>query len=106
MNWQNPISLIVLAMTGLLVWYGSAVAKVVRFEITRTDIYGSFVPGDFVRIDGRIVGELAHDEPIPGLDKAMKNAALPNANPSFRKGLSETGFVDRRGHETIWRQHE
>ena len=74
MNWQNPISLIVLAMTGLLVWCGSAVAKVVRFEITRTDIYGSFVPGDFVRIDGRIVGELAHDEPIPGLDKAMKNA--------------------------------
>jgi hypothetical protein len=34
------------------------------------------------------------------------HAASPNANleAAFRKGLSEMGFVDRRSHETIWRQ--
>jgi hypothetical protein len=64
----------ILATVGILVCCESAIAKVVRFELTRTDFYGSFRPGDFVRIDGRVVGELAPDEAIPGLDKAPKNA--------------------------------
>ena len=34
------------------------------------------------------------------------HAASPNANPRGGKGLSEMGFVDRRSHESIWRQHE
>jgi hypothetical protein len=36
------------------------------------------------------------------------HASSPNANieAAFRKGLSEMGFVDRRSHQTIWRQHE
>jgi hypothetical protein len=74
MLYRKVMSSFVLAMTGLLGSYESAFAKVVRFEIARTEAYGSFGPGDFVRIDGRIVGELAQDEPIPGLDKAVKNA--------------------------------
>jgi Alpha/beta hydrolase domain len=51
-----------------------AVAKVVRVEITRTESYGSFLAGDYVRLDGRVLGELAIDEKIPGIDKAARNA--------------------------------
>ena len=71
---SNPIGSFVLAITALLVWCQDASARVVRFEIMRTDLYGRFAPGDFVRIDGRIVGELAQDERIPGLDKVANNA--------------------------------
>jgi hypothetical protein len=70
----RQLQAMVLAAAGIFVCYESAVAKVVRLEVTRTEFYGSFRPGDFIRIDGRIVGELAPDEPIPGLDKAPKNA--------------------------------
>ncbi len=73
MLYRSSIGPIVLATAGLLVCYESAIAKVVRFEIARTEFYGAFRSGDFVRIDGRIVGELAQNEPIPGLDKAVKN---------------------------------
>jgi Alpha/beta hydrolase domain len=74
MLYRNSIGSIVLALGGLLLCHQNAFAKVVRFEITRTESYGSFSAGDFVRIDGRFVGELAQDEPIPGLDKVVKNA--------------------------------
>src|SRR5262245_10869086 len=73
MLYRSSIGSILLAFLGVLVCCQNAFAKVVRFEITRSASYGSFAPGDFVRIDGRIVGELAQDEPIPGLDKAAKN---------------------------------
>jgi hypothetical protein len=71
---RSSIGPIVLAMAGLLVCCESVFAKVVRFEPTGTEFYGTFRSGDFVRIDGRIVGELAQEEPIPGLDRAVKNA--------------------------------
>jgi hypothetical protein len=62
-----------LAAIGAFFCCDNAVAKVVRFEITRSEFYGNFRAGDFVRYDGRAVGELAAEEPIPGLDKAPKN---------------------------------
>lgn len=74
MPYRSSISSILLAFVGLLVCHQNAFAKVVRFEIARTEFYGSFSPGDFVRIDGRIVGEVAQDERIPGLDRIPKNA--------------------------------
>ncbi len=53
----------------------AAQAKVTRLEITSKQPYGSFQAGDYVRWDGRIVGELAPDAgTIPDLDKAMRNA--------------------------------
>jgi hypothetical protein len=63
-----------LATIGVFVCSHSAAAKVVRLEITNTVPYGSFLPGDFVRLDGRVVGELSPGEQIPGLDKVALNA--------------------------------
>ena len=53
----------------------AARARVVRIEITAQQPYGSFQAGDYVRLDGRIVGELVPgDEAIPDLAKAAPNA--------------------------------
>lgn len=50
-------------------------ARVVRFEITSKQPYGSFQAGDYVRWDGRIVGELPPTPgAIPDLEKAGRNA--------------------------------
>ncbi len=58
-----------------LVSAGSAQAKVTRLEITSRQPYGSFRAGDYVRWDGRIVGELAPTPGvIPDLEKAGRNA--------------------------------
>ena len=50
-------------------------ARVTRLDISTKQPYGSFQVGDYVRWDGRILGELAPaDEAIPDLDKPAKNA--------------------------------
>jgi hypothetical protein len=52
-----------------------ATARVVRLEITAKQPYGSFQAGDYVRWDGRIVGELPPvADVIPDLDKPGRNA--------------------------------
>jgi hypothetical protein len=51
-----------------------ASAKVTKLEIASQQSYGMFRPGEFVRWDGRIAGELQPTEAIPDLDKAPKNA--------------------------------
>src|SRR5262245_20531536 len=51
-----------------------AVAKIIRLEIARTEPYGTFLAGDYVRMDGRAFGELASDEKVPGIDKVALNA--------------------------------
>jgi hypothetical protein len=52
-----------------------AQAKVVRLEITSKQPYGSFRSGEYVRWDGRIIGELAPlPDAIPDLEKASRNA--------------------------------
>jgi putative ABC transport system substrate-binding protein len=50
------------------------------------------------------LGARAQQPPVPTI--GFLQAGSPNANleAAFRKGLSEMGFVDRRSHETIWRQ--
>ena len=63
-----------LAATGFLACCHGANAKVTRLEIVRTVPYGSFLAGDYVRLDGRVVGELAPDEKIPGIEKIALNA--------------------------------
>jgi Alpha/beta hydrolase domain len=61
---------LVLSFVGL-----TAQAKVTRLEITSKQPYGSFRTGEYVRWEGRIVGELAPDAGnIPDLDKATRNA--------------------------------
>ena len=49
-------------------------ARVTRFEVSSTAPYGSFRPGEFVRVDGFVSGELSPNERIPGLDRASRNA--------------------------------
>ncbi|MSQ73142.1 MAG: hypothetical protein EXR27_17935 [Betaproteobacteria bacterium] len=49
-------------------------ATITRFEVDTTVPYGAFRCGDFVRIDGSVSGELPARDPIPGLDRARRNA--------------------------------
>jgi hypothetical protein len=52
-----------------------AIAKVVRMERISVAPYGNFKPGEFVRWDVRVFGELSPSaEPIPDLDKAARNS--------------------------------
>lgn len=49
-------------------------ANIVEIKVNKTSAYGHFKAGHFVRVEGEIKGELAANEPIPGLDKAAKNS--------------------------------
>jgi hypothetical protein len=51
-----------------------AAAKITRLEIKSRQSYGTFKPGEFMLLEGRIAGELAATEAIPDLDKAARNA--------------------------------
>ena len=53
---------------------GDANAKITSFEIKSNVPYGTFKPGDFVRVDGFVTGEIPASDPIPGLVRASKNA--------------------------------
>lgn len=53
---------------------GPADAKLTRLEISSKQSYGTFKAGEFVRWDGRVVGELRPTEKIPDIDKAPRNA--------------------------------
>ena len=60
---------LVLALTG------AAQAKVTKLEIASKRPYGSFKAGDYVRLDGRVTGELSPTSGgIPDLDKATRDA--------------------------------
>ncbi len=63
-----------LAIATCLLVATPAVAKITRFEVSTTTPYGTFKNGDFVRINGTVTGELPAADPIPGLDRAAKNA--------------------------------
>src|SRR4030088_2621021 len=53
----------------------AAQARVVRLEITSKQPYGSFRAGEYLRWDGRIIGELTPmPEAIPDLEKASRDA--------------------------------
>jgi Alpha/beta hydrolase domain len=52
----------------------SASAEITRLEITSQRPFGSFRAGDYVLVEGKVHGDLAPDEPIPGLDRAARNA--------------------------------
>jgi hypothetical protein len=63
--------LLILLMTATAL---PAAARITRFEVTSTAPYGKFRTGEFVRIEGTVSGELSPGEPIPGLDRAPRNA--------------------------------
>ena len=51
-----------------------APAAIIRLEVTSSAPYGTFKAGEFVRMEGTVMGELSPGEPIPGLDRAPRNA--------------------------------
>jgi hypothetical protein len=51
-----------------------AAAEVTRLEIDSRQSYGTFSAGEFMLLEGRVVGELKPTEAIPDLDKAPRNA--------------------------------
>jgi hypothetical protein len=71
---QFRILAVAIALSTCLTCGHLANAKVTRLEIAQTVPFGSFMAGDYVRIDGRVVGDLAPDEKIPGIDKVPLNA--------------------------------
>ena len=58
----------------LLLGHGMAHAEMTRLEITSKQPFGSFAAGDYVIWQGKIHGDLAPEEAIPGLDKVQRNA--------------------------------
>ena len=67
-------SLAALLFALLVAGVGPAAAEVTRLEITDRKPYGAFRMGEFVMLEGRVHGDLAPQEAIPGLDKAPRNA--------------------------------
>jgi len=68
---------LLVATTALLISIASlpaAHAEVVRLEITSKTPYGTFLPGQYVLMRGKVHGELSPTEAIPDLDKAKRNA--------------------------------
>jgi hypothetical protein len=49
-------------------------AEVTQLEIDAKQPFGSFLAGDYVMWRGKVHGDLSPQEPIPGLDKATRNA--------------------------------
>jgi len=60
-------------LLSLIVTARSAIAEVTRIEFTSKQPYGTFRAGDYVIWQGKIRGDLAPQEAIPGLDKAARN---------------------------------
>jgi hypothetical protein len=58
----------------LFTWAYPASAEVTGIEFTSKQPFGTFRTGNFVIWQGKIHGELSPQEPIPGLDKAARNA--------------------------------
>ena len=75
---------VIAAVLALCAMSAASEARVVRLEITSTQPYGSFGSGEFVRTEGRVVGELSPDEPIPGCSRPP----APTAGPSLMRRRS------------------
>ena len=69
MPWLSAI-----AAAALIAMPLPATGKITRIEVTSKVSYGTFQPGEYVRWEGQIRGEVSPAEPIPDLDKAAKNA--------------------------------
>src|SRR5688572_20888162 len=50
-------------------------AAITELAVSSTQPFGEFAPGRFVRIEAEARGTLSPTEPIPGLDKAPRNAS-------------------------------
>jgi hypothetical protein len=62
-----------LILAALLLCTAPCHAELTRLDITSTRSFGQFATGEYVLWEGRVHGDLAPTEPIPGLDKAVRN---------------------------------
>ena len=68
-------AMLLIAASGLSQFTVDAVAKVTRIEVISTSPYGSFKPGEYVRWDFRVVGEISPtSEQITDVEKPSRNA--------------------------------
>ncbi|MBI3375103.1 MAG: hypothetical protein HY017_25555 [Betaproteobacteria bacterium] len=71
----NRLSLVAaIFLISLLAGVEPAIAEVTRLEIASKQPYGSFSGGDYVIWQGKVHGDLSPQEPIPGIDRAVRNA--------------------------------
>ncbi len=63
-----------LAAASLLLLCSAARAEVTGLDISSGRSFGQFAPGEYSLWEGRVRGDLAPTEAIPGLDKAPRNA--------------------------------
>jgi hypothetical protein len=74
MRLNQALAILLCTVAGSTHCLSDAAAKVTRLEFTAKAPYGSFKPGEYVRWDARVEGELSPTaERIPDLDKASRN---------------------------------
>jgi hypothetical protein len=74
MRISGLISCLSIAAAALIAMPLPATSKITRLEVASKVSYGTFQPGEYVRWEGQIRGEVTPAEPIPDLDRATKNA--------------------------------
>src|SRR4029077_17845436 len=70
---NKPIAPFLLCSLGLIVAARPAAAEITKIEFTSKQPFGTFRTGDYVIWQGKIHGDLAPQEAIPGIDKAARN---------------------------------
>ena len=70
---NKPGAMLLFGLLGLIAATRSASAEVTRIEFTSKQPFGTFRAGDYVIWQGKIHGDLAPQETIPGIDKAARN---------------------------------
>ena len=70
---NRPFVPFLLRLLSLVATARSASAEVTRIEFTSKQPFGTFRAGDYVIWQGKIHGDLAPQEAIPGIDKAARN---------------------------------
>jgi alpha/beta hydrolase family protein len=70
---NRPIVSLLLCLLSLIAVTRSATAEITKIEFTSKQPFGTFRTGDYVIWQGKIHGDLAAQEAIPGIDKAARN---------------------------------
>ena len=85
-------------------------AEVTRIEFTSKQPYGTFRAGDYVIWQGKVHGDLAPQEAIPGIDKAARNergrvdyaAKIILMMPAAPRGENGALLVDVPNRGQVW----
>jgi Alpha/beta hydrolase domain len=70
---HGPMVVFLFCLFSLIATARSAIAEVTRIEFTSKQPFGTFRANDYVTWQGKIRGDLAPQEAIPGIDKATRN---------------------------------